>query len=121
MHGSEVHDEIYFEKSKGYFRKTNRAGGVEGGVTNGMPIVARVYHKPISTLYKPLRTVNIKTKKTFFATVERSDICIVPRAGVISEAMLAYVIAKNFLEKFGSDNLQDIKASYSHYLKRLKI
>lgn len=121
MLGSEVHDEIYFEKSKGYFRKTNRAGGVEGGVTNGMPIVARVYHKPISTLYKPLRTVNIKTKKTFLATVERSDICIVPRAGVISEAMLAYVIAKNFLEKFGSDNLQDIKASYAHYLKRLKI
>jgi chorismate synthase len=121
MHGSEVHDEIYFEKSEGYFRKTNRAGGVEGGVTNGMPIVARVYHKPISTLYKPLRTVNIKTKKTYPATVERSDICIVPRAGVISEAMLAYVIAKNFLEKFGSDNLQDIKASYSHYLKRLKI
>jgi len=89
--GDEVHDEIYHDDNH-YFRKTNRAGGIEGGVTNGMPIIVRVYHKPISTLYKPLRTVDIVTKETVDATVERSDICVVPRAGAVSEAMLAYVL-----------------------------
>jgi len=96
-YGSEVHDEIHHNES-GYFRKTNRAGGIEGGVTNGMPIVVLVYHKPISTLYKPLQTVDIETKKAADATVERSDICVVPRAGVVSEAMLAYVVAKQLIE-----------------------
>lgn len=91
--GSDFHDEIYYEEKKGYYRKTNRAGGVEGGVTNGMPIVARVYHKPISTLYKPMNTVDIESKEKVKATVERSDICVVARAGVVSEAMLAYVLA----------------------------
>ena len=94
--GSEVHDEIYHNGTD-YFRKTNRVGGIEGGVTNGMPIVVSVYHKPISTLYKPLQTVDIKTKKSVEATVERSDICVVPRAGVVSEAMLAYVLAREIL------------------------
>ena len=89
--GSEVHDEIYHNKS-GYHRKTNRAGGIEGGVTNGMPIVVRVFHKPISTLYKPMNTIDIHTKEPVKATVERSDICVVPRAGVVSEAMLAFVL-----------------------------
>ncbi len=102
-HGSEVHDEIFYDKTSGYYRKTNRAGGVEGGMTNGMPVVVRVYHKPISTLYKPLKTVDIATKESVDATVERSDICIVPRGGVVSEAMLAYVLASNLLEKNGSD------------------
>ncbi len=102
--GADVHDEIYYDKSKGYFRKTNRAGGIEGGMTNGMPVVARVYHKPISTLYKPMNTVDIETKEVVKATVERSDICIVPRGGVVSEAMLAYVISQNILEVFGSDS-----------------
>lgn len=106
--GSEVHDEIYSRHpvrqladdagSSEYFRKTNRAGGLEGGVTNGMPIVVRVYHKPISTLYDPLDTVDIKTKKLAKATVERSDICVVPRAGVVSEAMLAYVLASSLMD-----------------------
>ncbi|QQS43909.1 chorismate synthase [Candidatus Roizmanbacteria bacterium] len=99
--GSDVHDEIFHNKEEGYYRKTNRAGGVEGGVTNGMPVVARVYHKPISTLYKPMNTVDISTKEQVKATVERSDICVVPRAGVVSEAMLAYVLAQNILERFG--------------------
>lgn len=117
--GSEIHDEIYFSKTLGYHRKTNRAGGVEGGVTNGMPIVIRAFHKPISTLYKPLDTVNITSKKTDIATVERSDICVVPRAGVISECMLAYVVTQNFLEKFGSDNFIDIKYNYKAYKDRL--
>jgi len=103
--GSEVHDEIHYRLpeldsgSSGYYRKTNRAGGIEGGVTNGMPIIVRVYHKPISTLYKPLQTVDIKTKKSVDATVERSDICVVPRAGVVSEAMLAYVLARALIEE----------------------
>ena len=99
--GSEVHDEIYYQEKTGYYRQTNRAGGVEGGVTNGMPVVVRVYHKPISTLYKPMNTVDIVTKETVKATVERSDICVVPRAGVISESMLAYVLAVNYLERSG--------------------
>ena len=121
--GTEVHDEIYYsaeiQEKKGYYRKTNRAGGIEGGVTNGMPVIARVYHKPISTIYKPLNTVNIKTKHEDKATVERSDICVVPRAGVISESMMAYVIANNLIEKFGADENSDIIATYSAYRKRI--
>lgn len=117
--GSEIHDEIYYSDKEGYFRTTNRAGGIEGGVTNGMPIVIRAFHKPISTLYRPLKTINIKTKQPDQATVERSDICVVPRAGVISECMLAYVITQNMLEKFGTDNLMDIKSNYESYKKRL--
>lgn len=106
--GSEVHDEIYYSEEKDYYRKTNRAGGIEGGMTNGMPVVARVYHKPISTLYKPMNTVDIETKEVVKATVERSDICIVPRGGVVSEAMLAFVIAQNLLERNGSDVAKSI-------------
>ena len=101
--GSAVHDEIFYSEEKGYYRNTNRAGGIEGGMTNGMPVVARVYHKPISTLYNPLKTVDIKTKEQVFATVERSDICIVPRGGVVSEAMLAYVLADNLLQRHGNE------------------
>lgn len=117
--GSEVHDEIYYNKKNGYHRKTNNAGGIEGGVTNGMPVVARLYHKPISTLYEPLNTVNIKTKKTEKATIERSDVCVVPRAGVIGESMLAYVITEFFLEKFGSDDLSEIKYHYQFYTEKI--
>lgn len=117
-HGSDVHDPIEY-KEGAYKRKSNRAGGIEGGVTNGEPIIARVHHKPISTLYNPLQTVNIATKQTAAATIERSDICVVPRAGIVSESMLAYVIAKNLLEKFGEDALEDILSSYSLYKKRL--
>ncbi|CAN5173791.1 chorismate synthase [soil metagenome] len=99
QHGSDVHDEIFYSEEKSYYRNTNRAGGVEGGMTNGMPLVTRVYHKPISTLYKPLKTVDIATKEQVDATIERSDICIVPRGGVVSEAMVAYVLANNILQK----------------------
>ncbi len=116
--GSDVHDEIH-HNTGGYYRNTNRAGGVEGGVTNGMPVIARVYHKPISTLYKPLQTIDIDTKEKREATIERSDICIVPRGAVVSEAMLAYVITNNLLEKFGNDNLEDIKRAVSAYKERL--
>ena len=117
QYGSSVHDTIYFNNQ--YYRKTNNAGGIEGGVTNGMPIIVRVFHKPISTLYKPLGTINLITKKPDTATVERSDICIVPRGGVVSEAMLSFVITRAMLEKFGCDNLPDIIHSYNHYLARI--
>jgi chorismate synthase len=117
--GSDVHDGIKHNGNE-YYRDTNRAGGVEGGVTNGEPIIARVYHKPISTLYKPMDTVDIATKQPVKATVERSDICIVPRGAVVSEAMLAFVLAKNMLEKFGGDDLGDIERSYQGYIARAK-
>ena len=97
--GSKVHDEIFYAEDKGYYRNTNRAGGVEGGMTNGEPVVVRVYHKPISTLYKPLKTVDIVTHESVDATIERSDICIVPRGGVVSEAMVAYVLACEMLQR----------------------
>ena len=103
--GADVHDEIFYSEEEGYFRNTNRAGGVEGGMTNGMPVIARVYHKPISTLYKPMHTVDIISKEKVKATVERSDICIVPRGGVVSEAMMAYVLAKAILDKEGNDRI----------------
>jgi chorismate synthase len=120
MPGSEVHDEIHYSEEKSYHRFTNRAGGIEGGVTNGEPVVVRVYHKPISTLYKPLKSVDIETKQPREATVERSDICIVPRGAVVSEAMLAYVLAQNLLEKFGNDSLEDMKAAFDAYQSRLQ-
>ncbi len=118
-HGSEVHDEIYHEEGKGYFRKTNRAGGIEGGMTNGEPIISRVYHKPISTLGNPLDTVDLTTKQPAKALIERSDICVVPRAGVISECMLAFVLADALIEKFGNDAMEDIKTAVDAYMKRI--
>ncbi|MCX7996383.1 MAG: chorismate synthase [Patescibacteria group bacterium] len=118
--GSEVHDEIIPDGSRGFDRNTNRAGGIEGGVTNGMPIIVRVYHKPISTLYKPMNTVDILSREPVKATVERSDICIVPRGGVVSEAMLAYVLSNALVEKFGGDVIGDIQASIRTYLARIR-
>jgi len=117
--GSEVHDAIYYNKNKGYFRKTNNAGGIEGGISNGEDIILRACMKPISTLMNPLDSVNIITKKPSKAAVERSDICVVESAGVIAESACAYVLADALLEKFGSDSLEDIKTSYKNYLKRI--
>jgi len=118
--GSEVHDEICYSKSHGYFRKTNNAGGIEGGVSNGEDIIIRACMKPISTLMKPLESVNISTKKLAKAAVERSDICVVEAAGVVAESALAFVLANALLEKFGSDSLSDIKKAHLDYLKRIK-
>jgi len=118
--GSQVHDEIFYDKKKGYWRNTNRAGGLEGGITNGENIVLRGYMKPISTLMKPLKTVNIDTGKETEAVKERADVCAVPAASIIIEAMCAYNILGAFLEKFGQDSLNDIKHSYQFYLKRLE-
>ncbi len=117
--GSQVHDAIYYSKSKGYFRKTNNAGGIEGGVSNGEEIILYACMKPISTLLKPLDSVNIITKKPAKASVERSDICAVESAAVIAESATAFVLSREILDKFGSDNLQDIKTSYKGYLRRI--
>lgn len=115
--GSQIQDEIFYQGK--YLRKTNRAGGIEGGVTNGENIVCRVFHKPISTLGNPLSTVDLKSKQNTKALIERSDICVVPRAGIISESMLMYILAKEFLQKFGSDNIDDIGKSFKNYLLRI--
>jgi chorismate synthase len=118
--GSECHDAIFYAKSKGYFRKTNNAGGIEGGISNGENIIIRACMKPISTLLSPLDSVNIITKKKSKATVERSDICVVEAAGVIAESACAFVLADALLEKFGADNLLDIKKAYQEYKKRIR-
>ncbi len=106
--GSRVHDEIGYDQGS-FFRHTNRAGGLEGGMTNGEPIVVRGAMKPIPTLYQPLQTVDLKTKKPFQATVERSDVCAVPAAAVVAEAMVAVEVAAAVLEKFGGDAMEEVR------------
>ncbi len=120
LKGSQVHDEIFYSPENGFFRKTNRAGGIEGGISNGENLIVRIAVKPIPTLMKPLSSVNVKTKEKSKAHVERADTCIVPAAGVVGEAMMAYVLSKLFLEKFGGDNLSDIKSNYENYTRRIK-
>ena len=115
--GSEAHDEIFYGKARGYFHKTNHAGGFEGGMTNGADLVARLTMKPISTLVRPLASVNMKTKKVEKADFERSDACAVPAGSVIGESLVAYVLADAFLEKFGGDSLAEIRRNYEGYLK----
>jgi chorismate synthase len=109
--GSEVHDEIYYRNGK-LIRSSNNAGGIEGGMSNGEPIVLRASLKPIATLKQPLRTVDLKTKKPAMAHVERMDVCAIESAAVIGEAALAFEIAKFFLEKFGGDSLEEVLAHY---------
>lgn len=118
--GSQCHDAIYYQKGKGYLRRSNNAGGVEGGISNGQPIVLRACMKPISTLMDPLESVNILSKKSSQAAVERSDTSVVEAAGVVAESAVAYVLADAVLEKFGADNLTDIKNAFREYLKRIK-
>lgn len=117
--GSEVHDEIYFENDN-FKRKTNRAGGLEGGITNGEELRVRGYLKPIATLRKALHSVDIDTKKKDLAAFERSDITAVPAAGVIGEAMLAIVLANAMREKFGGDSLAEMKRNYESYNESLR-
>jgi chorismate synthase len=105
--GSQVHDEIFREEGE-FRRRTNRAGGLEGGMTNGEPVVVRGAMKPIPTLYRPLQTVDLRTKEAFAATVERSDVCAVPAAAVVAEAVVAIEIAAAVLEKFGGDSLEEV-------------
>jgi chorismate synthase len=120
--GSQVHDEIQWGDSPltGHIhRKSNRAGGLEGGITTGEPLVLRIAKKPISTLMKPLETVNIETGEGAKAQAERSDVTAVPAIGVIGEAMAALVLADAMLEKFGGDALEDVRSAYQGYLERL--
>lgn len=118
--GSQVHDEIAWSAERGYYRKTNHAGGFEGGMTTGMPIVIRGVMKPIPTLYKPLQSVDIDTKEAFLASIERSDSCAVPAASVVAEAVVAWEIANAFCEKFGHDHVYEMKASLERYLEEAK-
>lgn len=118
--GSEVHDEIFYSKSKGFFRKTNNAGGIEGGISNGMPIVVRCTMKPIPTLFNPLSTVNLKTKKPSKAEMIRSDTTAVPSCSVIGESMLAICLADEFLNKFGGDSLVETKQNYKNFMSLMR-
>lgn len=118
--GSQVHDEILYSAAEGFSRRTNRAGGFEGGMTTGEPIVVRGVMKPIATLYKPLQSVDIDTKEAFAAQIERSDTCAVPAAAVIMESVVAWEVARAFLEKFGGDSLEEIRRNYEGYLAQVK-
>ena len=114
--GSRAHDEIFYDPSRGFYRQTNRSGGIEGGTTSGDPLVVRAAMKPLSTLRTPLRSVDLRTKEVVEAVVVRSDVCAVPAAGVIGEAMVAYVLADAFLEKFGGDAMAHIRRAYEQFV-----
>jgi len=118
--GSRAHDEILYDGQRGIHRETNRSGGTEGGVTTGGPLVVRGAMKPLSTLMTPLRSVDLRTKEPVKGAVVRSDVCAVPAAGVVGEAMVAAVLADAFLEKFGSDTMADIRAAYDAYVRRVR-
>ncbi|MDI6703366.1 MAG: chorismate synthase [bacterium] len=119
--GSQVHDEIFYSSSQGFYRKTNWAGGLEGGVTNGEPIIVRCAMKPIPTLKRGLRSINIKTKGPSIASYERSDICAVFSAALIGEAVVAIELTRSLQEKFGGDSLEEMKQNYKNYQKMIKL
>jgi chorismate synthase len=122
--GSRVHDEIGYTPAggehSGFHRFTNNAGGIEGGISNGEEIVVRAAMKPIPTLYKPLKTVDLETKEVVEAAVERSDVCAVPAASVVAEAVVAIELAAAFLEKFGGDSLAEVRRNFDGYLAQVK-
>ncbi len=119
LSGKQAHDEIFYDPAKGYYRQSNQAGGLEGGITNGENLVLRAVMKPIPTLMSPLRTVDITTRQPVQAIKERSDVCAVPAAAVVGEAMIAIVLADAFLEKFGGDSAGDLQAAVDLYRRRL--
>lgn len=118
--GSEVHDEIIWDKETGYSRRTNRLGGLEGGMTNGMPIVVRGVMKPIPTLYKPLKSVDIDTKEEFTASIERSDSCAVPAASVVAEHAIAWELASAIVDQFYSDRFEGLVANIREHNKHAR-
>jgi len=125
--GSQVHDEIFRDAAlldrgaaSAYFRVTNNAGGIEGGMSNGETLVLRAAMKPIPTLYTPLRSVDMLTHEPFEAAVERSDTCAVPAALVVAEAVVAIELAASFLEKFGGDSIREISRNYQGYLEQIR-
>jgi len=117
--GSEAHDEIFFSPQRGLYRETNRAGGLEGGMTTGSPLVVRGAMKPLPTLTKPLRSVDIETHEPAEALRERTDSCTVPAAGVVGEAMVAFVLADAYRRKFGGDHIDDVTEAVGAYEKRI--
>ena len=118
--GTKVQDEIFYSKARGFYRTANRSGGFEGGMTTGEPVIVRGFLKPLSTLRKPLRSVEINTKRPVVATVERSDVTTVPAAGVIGEAMVAFELARAVLEKFGGDSLRELTRNYENYKRQIQ-
>jgi chorismate synthase len=118
--GYEFHDAIHYEKERGFHRATNRAGGIEGGMTDGMPVRVRAYMKPIPTMLHPLATVDLETREATQARYERSDVCAVPAAAVVGEAVVAWEIANAFLEKFGGDAIRDVEAAVEAYAARIR-
>ncbi len=118
--GSRVHDEIFYSHRRGFYRQTNRAGGLEGGISNGQNIMVRGYAKPISTLKNPLFSVDLVTKRKTKAPYVRSDVCFVPALSVVGEAVVAWEIASAFKEKFGGDSIAETKRNVHSYLKSLK-
>jgi len=119
--GSKVQDTIHYDREgRRFTRGANRAGGLEGGMTNGQDVVVRGMLKPISTLRRPLESSDLATKEAAPAAYERSDVCVVPAAGVIGEAMAAFVLAQAFLEKFGGDSLPEIRRNVEGYLEQVK-
>jgi chorismate synthase len=117
--GSQAHDEIFYSPERGYFRETNHAGGLEGGMTTGDPLIARAAMKPLPTLTKPLRSVDISTHEPAEALRERTDSVTVPAAGVVGEAMVAYVLTCAYREKFGGDHIDDVQAALAAYRERI--
>jgi chorismate synthase len=119
--GSKVQDTIHYDREATRFtRGANRAGGLEGGITNGQDLVVRGLLKPISTLRRPLESVDLTTREPALAAYERSDVCVVPAAGVVGEAMVAFVVAQAFLEKFGGDSLSETRRNFAGYLQQVK-
>jgi chorismate synthase len=119
--GSQVHDEIHYDgDARRFHRRTNRAGGIEGGMTNGEEVRVTGYMKPLSTLPRPLHTVNVVTKEEATAVVERTDTCAILAAGVIGEAMVALTLASAFLEKFGGDSLGETRLNLHTYLAQVR-
>lgn len=117
--GSAAHDEIFYSEERGYYRETNHAGGLEGGMTNGMPLSVRAAIKPISTMTKPLRSVDIATREPAQAHKERTDSTVVPAAAVVGEAMISLALVKTYREKFGGDHMDDVTAAIEAYKERI--
>jgi chorismate synthase len=115
IRGSEAHDEIFWSEDRGYHRRTNRSGGLEGGMTHGAPLVVRAAMKPIATLSRPLASVDVHSKEATAAFKERSDICAVPAAAVIGEAVVAFVLAQALVDKFGGDSVASLDAAVDRY------
>lgn len=120
LRGSMVHDEIFYDRKRGFYRTTNNAGGIEGGMTTGEAIVVQAAMKPIATLKEPLASVNIKTKRPARASVERSDVCAVPAAGVVGEAAVAIEIAGAMIEKFGGDSVREMRRNHNGYMEQIR-